>query len=974
MSRKLFYLLVLLLCTSVFAGFNLHWLTDIYGKNGGHTTCNFLTLPVSAVELARGAASSPGANDATDLLNHSATTALANRNKFALHHLEWLMGLRKEYLGALFPILDIGTIGFYSQMFTPGKILDARDINENPSHPSLIELSIGATFSRSFFNRFLNVGIGLSYIESRLDHEPGRAVAGAADVLLIPTHWFSSRLYFSDLGTDVSYSAASEPLPLRAGLSFLFHPLPSILDLTSFFDFDIGVGVQKIAEEPLTAGISTEIKAGKYVRVRTGYDHTIGSKVSLSGLGIGAGLHKGMYGIDAAWRNVSEELGSVWSAGIKIQLEEIHPRTAEDYFLIAQKHYNKRRLRMCELYAKRALRMDPNMWKAHTLLSRMRSDILRNQGKEIALIYTGNLQGQFLIPPEEGGLGGIARITSAVKALRSRYPVSFAIENGNLLTGKSHQLRVQLADVYHKELSFDGISCGSGELEYGIKRFSNDSRGQRTEFICTNHRNSNKSPLLPYRILEKSGYRFYVATFIAASSVSGAEQSMLQPFSVDQFSSDQARTCDLRILIMHDSWENIKVLAPQAQGVDIIICGSIDQHFTAPMKIGTTTVLSAGSKGQYVGNLVLRFDGARRLLSFENKLIPMSSDIIPDSLIRERCELIAAKIDLAEQGIDEQELSGGKIEGTFPFVSDRDGEPGIFLKVIPKHAEFPLTRMHGRCDKPALSFTAGKIAYRAGPVACGRLEMMDISGTRKRVIMDSCIFSDGTFSPDGTWFYYAATPCGKGKSSDIYRSKSTGGPSFPVIQWENSNEKSISFSRDMKYMLFCSDRDGSSQIYLTNPEGEKPIRITEESAKHVQPSFSTDGNVIAYLSDKWNSGGKFDLWVYDRINGVHKPITRNSNVKSYCWRDDSRTILFSSGANVLDINSVDIVAFRFSKLIEHDTVKTWSDLTPRIMQFAGKEKVVYTREYENGEKQLFWVNLDGRGDRVIVNSKGSDWE
>src|SRR5512133_2379494 len=155
-----FFQIQLLLFALIFTLFAIEpdWFTDVRGSNSGHTTCQFLTLPHSAVSLATGLAASGGNRDATDIPFFTANTALADRYRFSITHLEWFMGLRKEYLGAYFPVLDVGTFGVYSQLFTPGPIRHARTIDETPSDPKIYELSIGVTFARQIILNQLSAG------------------------------------------------------------------------------------------------------------------------------------------------------------------------------------------------------------------------------------------------------------------------------------------------------------------------------------------------------------------------------------------------------------------------------------------------------------------------------------------------------------------------------------------------------------------------------------------------------------------------------------------------------------------------------------------------------------------------------------------------------------------------------------------------------------------------------------------------
>lgn len=964
-------LFLIILINFRLSAFDFDWLTDSRGKNSGHTTCNFLTLPLSSVTLARGLASSPGAMDATDLPLFSANSALSNRNKFALHHLQWLMGLKKEYTGALFPIEDIGTFGCYAQVFSPGKFENARDIDEQPSKPSMLELALGTTYARAFLDQRVNLGVSAAYIESRLDHEAGRALAGSIDLLVTPVKMFSTRLYLANFGTGVSYGTISEPLPLQGGLSLLVHPLPSYFPITSRFDFDLGIGVRKIADEPVTAGISTEIKAGQIFRFFSGYEFTYGVKPSISGFGIGAGFHHRIYGFEAAWKNLSKELGPVWSATVKIQMEEKKKRTAEDYYKVAEKFYRLKRFILCKNYALKALRMDPNLWKAHALLNRIRSERLRNDKQEISIVYSGNLKNQFLMPPYPGSLGGIARHGTVFENLRSQFPVIFTIQAGNIISADANPLQTRLAALYLQHVRFDAVCAGNEELLYDKKELSESEFLDR--LILANANRNSGTQFLPYTILKNNGYKLYVTSFVSSSLVPQNKAHLLNRLEPEKLLNPDAESCDLRILIMHDNWQNISALAKRLQKFEIIICGSLDQHFAAPMKAGNSYLLSAGDAGKYLGNLVLRFDQNKKLLGVENRLIPITNEIKPDSVINDFAKMISARIDLQKQNDSSQNVTKESTDGVFPFVSNRDGDDGVYLKMIGRNAEVPLTRGLGECSNPVMSLAAGKIAYTVSDSnGCNRLELVDMTGANRRLLSDSAGKMDASFTPDGKWIYYSVAQCKNG-NSDIYRTSCEGGPVYPVVCWPQSSEHSVSFSHNNEYMIFCSNRDGKEQIFLSNPAAELPLNITNTDANHCKPSFSPDDRYIGYLSDRFNFGEKLDLWVYDRTSGTHQQVTHNSNVFSFCWLSDSKALVYSSGVNLLDLTKADITTYRYSKLSTSDQIKTYHEKNPRVIRVNGQETIIYQREYENGEKQIFSVKPDGTEERCIINDKGMDW-
>lgn len=944
----------------------LDWFTDYNGSSGGHTTCSFLNLPLSAATIGRGASSASGNNDATDLPVFTANSAIADRYTFAYTHVAWLMGMHKEYVGALFPFLDVGTLGFFSHVFSPGAIDQARDINEQPSSPSYLEYAVGTSFAHAFFRNKLSAGLAVSFVESRIEELTGRAACAAIDLRYAPIPALSSHLYATSLGSDISYSGATkEPLPAQIGLSLLIQPLPTSLTLKELFDFDIGIGARKIADEPVIAGISTEITTGRYFHLRAGYEYTKGTDPTVQGLSLGAGFFRGAISVDGGWRYYSKVFGPIWSATLRYQREEIIPPTAEDYYNRALKHYNQQRTFLCKLNAHRALQLDPNMWKAHALLSRLTADMLRNKRQEIALIYTGNAQGHFVAPVAEGTLGGFDRQATAIAALRAAFPLSLTIEAGNMLTAKLEPRRRSFAGAYLDYIGYDAVGCGSGELTFGTGKLSKEISPLQ-QFICSNIAVKPKA-VIREKIVERDGYRFFIACYSAPTLLSSSKKAGLLPFNGKALSAG-SKGCDLRILLVHDSWEQLRTRAADLTNFDIVICGNLKQRFPAPMQLGNTLVLSAGNRGEYVGRLMIRFDDKRKIISTENRLIPLQSAIAPDSTVARKLALLSHQVTPLQRDSTMHATSG-----TFAFVSDRTGREELYLKLPLKNAEFPLTRrIPDTCSASVHSFTASNVACKAQRNGCGRLLIMNLDGTDKRYVADSLAVFDASFSPDGSWLYYSAAQC-SATETDIYRTRSAGGPSFPVVSWEKSSESCPIIADDGTQMLFRSNRDGTLQLYLTDTAMGSPLRITDSAAYHGSPTFSPNGRYIAYLSDRSNFGRKCDLWLFDHEGGVHRQITQHANIKSYCWLGDSRRIVLSGGSTIDKLTVVTIDEFRFSQLIASDSLKTWSERQPQRILSEGQEQIVYYREYAEGERHIYRVNSNGTDNVRIVKSKGNDW-
>ena len=980
MMKPFSFLFLLWLCPNILlAGSDGYssWFQDIKGENSGHTVANFLSLPSSAAELGGGSASFCGAMDATDACFFTANTALFDRQKFAFTHLEWLLGLRKEFIAACFPFEDIGTAGVFSQVFTPGSFDNARDIDQNVSTPSLVDYAVGLSFARSFLDKTLSGGVTVSYVESRLDNTVGRTVSAGGDMSVMPTLWLRAHVYAGNASPGLSYTSnVTEPLPLQAGCALLISPLAFQEELSATVDPKIGIGVKKIADEPLGMGAGLQATLFKFIAVRIGYDYSVGIGPGAAGLSAGLGLEQKNFGVDFGWRDQSVDFGSVWSATLKMQLKELVPKKADENYLIAEQFFKSGNFRQSLRFAKKALDLDPNFWKAHTLISIINALERRENGMEMALIYTGNTKGQFVpIALPEGPIGGLARQATVIRQLRAQFTLAIAIDAGNCITQTSPKDKAKIADAYFDDLGYDAMAVGKGEMDFGLSNIFAKEKKSKTQYMCSNIQSTYATDVITKKVVNAGGYSFFIMAVIGPTMPARKEDRDRLDAPVDEITSalskSAARSATLRILIVNDSWENIAALARGLPQVDIILCGNLKQKFESPMKIGNALALSPGDLGCAVGRLVLRFNGDKKLVSCDNHCIPLTGEIPPDPVVESKLRSIIAGMDVQEYTATENVMKKGKLDGVFSFLSNRNGETGLFLKIIDKQVEFPLTGTKAISTKPVMSFSGGKIAYfeKRGDTVCPALRLMDISGVNKRTIDFAGCISAVRFSPDGKWLYFTART--DSTPDQIYRIRPEGSIIYPVISWKNSSQGAMDFSPDGRYMVFMSNGNGKNQLFLTDSVGQKPVCITEGNTDNTTPGFSPSGGWCAFLSNKTSFGG-YDLWLYDCAAGKASQATMRSKVKDYCWLDDSKTIVYSGGDTLCALYTLTIATNTTTLLIARDSLKNYSETHPQTMRYKNSFKIIYTREYRNGDKKIHWVNPNGTTDQCIVNSKGQD--
>lgn len=950
-------------------------LSDIEGKNGGQAVAKFLTIPISARQLALGGlASTPDDHTATSVYSSPAVSSFFSKYQFIITHQEWTWGLRKEYIGANFPLLDWGTAGISAQMFTLGKFEFARDINENPIDPKFIEFMLTASYGKQIIHERIAIGANISYLESRLDGIAGRAFSSSVDALFNINSIFRTGIYVRNVGTSIKYNSQKENQPFQVGINFRVEPIPQDKKRNHRgTDLKITAGTIKSIDEPLEIAGGIEFKPIKYFALRGGYDYFLGVNKKVAGLSAGLGLDVKNYGIDAGIKFQAKDFAPVWGATIRYSTEEIIPKTAEDYYKVANRFYRRKKYKTTIRYSKKALKLNPNMWKAHSLITNAIAAMHREAGTEIVLIYTANINDQYSSIAANGyQLGGIARHLTKIKEIQDEIETNIIIDGGNFIGAKTSREKAEFSQRYFKSAGYDVFCAGSNEVDFSANR--SGLAEKPVKYICTDCKATKNLFTIDTLILHKGKYRIAVLNINnPTSNTKDLQQRTLEIVRYTQ--TKDIRNCDIRILAVDDSWENIKYYAQNIPLAEIILCSSLEQKFETPLKIRNSVIVSPGMYGHYLGLLSLRFDKNKDFKSYVNNLIPITDEIKPDPLISKlvsgsRSEENSSPTDIK---LTDELIENSNKQGVFTFISDRHGKPRVHLKVIDKMAEFPLSDSSIVCSDPILSFKNNSIVYLVNNKnGYNELHSMKITGEKSnRINFQRSVF-EAKFSSDHKWLY-AIVEDSTGQKNDIYRIKPGAEESFRVINWPDGTEKDLDFSNDNSNMLFASDRDGKFQVYISDPLGKTPLRLTDADAVSVLPKFSPNSRQVAYLSDRGNLKERKDIWIYNRDNGKTTRITRDANLKNYLWLDSKGTILYSAGINLLDMNTINIFSGTNKRLIQKESQKNYSEKDPKLISYNDKTFILYTKEFINGKKEVWICNVDGTGDSRAVLQNGNNW-
>jgi hypothetical protein len=853
-----------------------------------------------------------------------------------------------------------------------------------------------------------------------------------ADFRFDPAEFLSGRVYFSSAGMPLSGdSAFIQRFAEQYGLIMNYGQYLGNSDFwranfgagvrKTTWDgaFEVGVGAEFIAggryfmrlgwEVPVDAISSAVSWAWNDIKyfTRSGninFDN-FNKLVILYGWGVGLGVKLGGFGVDAAYRPGPDGTANgIWSANATFEIEEMKKRSAEDNLALARDYYASERFGKSRLYASRAIHEDSTLWNAAPLYVMSEAELRRRGAGTIVLIYGGNSRGLVIpYPPSEEALGGLSRYAALVSRLRTSYPINFTVDVGNLISAGKDALRLEFAGNYYDAARFDVLAPGIGELSMGPAKLAAALK-RKMPVIVTNLNDNDAAAtgISGSAVLTNSGYSVYFMNLIETVPEDNGDAGLdlsYDPAAIkSQLAGGKAAAADLRVAVVHGTLDEVRRLAETLEdGLDVIIAGSLEQRLDRPISVGKTLIVSAGAENKFVGCLFLKFNDVKKEIkkgkataaaasaraparksksskakarfTAENALFPVGQDIAPNDTVESVTRLVRAAI-----AVDR--TSGPtirtRVRGVVAHLSDRGEGPRAFLKSAQGKNELLISDSLSHCRRPLLSSSGNRAAFIFGKPANrnGKLRMVDLEmGTGKTVSKGKNVI-DAVFSPAGNFLYYIEADSGSDIGA-IRKTRMYMNDALTVLEAGTAQHGDLQISSDGETLIFASrHKNGKWDIYALDTSGKvAPVRLTDGRADHRYPRISPDGKYVAYLSNRTGFGWKTDLWVYDRVATEHKQLTFDTDAQGFVWNDDSETIYFSAGANLLEICRVDLRHNLIKNMIPHPQggVKSWSESAPRFIRYNDEPMLVYTRTYPDGKRRIYWYDINNAADAKMYS-------
>jgi Tol biopolymer transport system component/putative intracellular protease/amidase len=165
-------------------------------------------------------------------------------------------------------------------------------------------------------------------------------------------------------------------------------------------------------------------------------------------------------------------------------------------------------------------------------------------------------------------------------------------------------------------------------------------------------------------------------------------------------------------------------------------------------------------------------------------------------------------------------------------------------------------------------------------------------------------------------------------------------------------------------IVFTSDRDGDTEIYIMNEGGTDQRRLTEQRGFDAMPDFSPDGTQIAFISAR---GGNQDVWIMNTDGGDLHQLTTTPGMEFHpAWSPDGTQIAFMArrGTNI-DVYVINADGTDERRLTDDpalDGQPTWSPDGRRIAFVSQRD----------GNWQIYSMDADGGAVQRLTHDDTDD--
>lgn len=318
----------------------------------------------------------------------------------------------------------------------------------------------------------------------------------------------------------------------------------------------------------------------------------------------------------------------------------------------------------------------------------------------VTILHTNDMHGYLEGEKLKGGdgntfeFGGIANAFGTIARLRQEAGGNtIVLDGGDFYMGTFASNRDNGKGIVAamNAIGYDALAAGNHDFDHGQDVLQARAGEAKFPFLAANlvETSTGKSPawLKPYLIKQVAGIRFGIIgttypdtpAIQKASSIKGLK-FLPDAQAVAEILPEVKSKSDIIIVLAHQGIDYIDRLAT-IPGVDIVVSAHSHTELRQPRLFGSTIVVQAGSKAQYVGKLDLSVDPAtKKIVGYtkNNELVsavsnkattPKEITDIVSKLVSDAREAMSRPIGETEIDLKIGRLTDGRSSGEYPLAN-----------------------------------------------------------------------------------------------------------------------------------------------------------------------------------------------------------------------------------------------------------------------------------------------------------------
>ena len=172
---------------------------------------------------------------------------------------------------------------------------------------------------------------------------------------------------------------------------------------------------------------------------------------------------------------------------------------------------------------------------------------------------------------------------------------------------------------------------------------------------------------------------------------------------------------------------------------------------------------------------------------------------------------------------------------------------------------------------------------------------------------------------------------------------------------------------DQGLIVYQSDRDGNYEIYITDLDGSKHVRLTNNLRNDSSPILSPQGDKIAFVS---GSISLRQIYILPLDGSEEVNISRSYKSENWpSWSPDGQRITFSSDSQIYVMSSDGSNKIQLTFPEDSSTIyrANWKPVWS-----PDGSKIAFTSNRDDADHELYVMNSDGSQQTRLTESLGAD--